>query len=124
MVARFGGDEFAVLQDDIEDTANIETLAAKIGEKLAAPSAIDGNQVQTTVNIGIVPYCGDITGIDVMMMKADLALYRAKNEGRNQFRFHVAELDEQTRERMIIGEELRHAVERGELELFYQTQRG
>ena len=57
-----------------------------------------------------------------MMMKADLALYRAKNEGRNQFRFHVAELDEQTQERMIIGEELRHAIERGEFELYYQPQ--
>ena len=122
MVARFGGDEFAVLQDDIEDTANVETLAAKIGEKLAAPFAIDGNQVQTTVSIGIVLYGSDIAGANVMMMKADLALYRAKNEGRNQFRFHVAELDEQTQKRMIIGEELRHAVERGELELFYQPQ--
>jgi EAL domain-containing protein (putative c-di-GMP-specific phosphodiesterase class I) len=59
-----------------------------------------------------------------MMMKADLALYRAKNEGRNQFRFHVAELDDQTRERMIIGEELRHAIAHGEFELFYQPQVG
>jgi len=57
-----------------------------------------------------------------MMMKADLALYRAKNGGRNQFRFHVLELDEQTQERMIIGEELRHAIERGEFELYYQPQ--
>jgi EAL domain-containing protein (putative c-di-GMP-specific phosphodiesterase class I) len=56
------------------------------------------------------------------MMKADLALYRAKNEGRNQFRFHVAELDDETRERMMIGEDLRHAIERGEFELFYQPQ--
>ena len=122
MVARFGGDEFAVLQDDIEDTADIETLAAKIGEMLAAPFAIEGNQVQTTASIGIVPYRGDVATVDFMMMKADLALYRAKNEGRNQFRFHVAELDEQTQERMIIGKELRHAIERGELELYYQPQ--
>jgi len=57
-----------------------------------------------------------------MMMKADLALYRAKNGGRNQFRFHVLELDEQTQERMIIGKELRHAIERGEFELYYQPQ--
>jgi diguanylate cyclase (GGDEF)-like protein/PAS domain S-box-containing protein len=122
MVARFGGDEFAVLQDDIEDTANVETLAAKIGEILAAPFAIEGYQVETTASIGIVPYRDDVATVDVMMMKADLALYRAKNEGRNQFRFHVAELDEQTQERMIIGEELRHAIESGEFELYYQPQ--
>ena len=122
MVARFGGDEFAVLQDDIENIADIETLAAKIGEIIAAPFVIEGNQVQTTSSIGIVPYRGDVATVDVMMMKADLALYRAKNEGRNQFRFHVAELDKQTQERMIIGEELRHAIERGEFELYYQPQ--
>ena len=122
MVARFGGDEFAVLQDDIANTINVETLAAKIGEVISALYAIDGNQVHTTASIGIVPYGSDIAGADVMMMKADLALYRAKNDGRNQFRFHVAKLDEQTRERMVIGEELRHAVKGGELELYYQPQ--
>ena len=122
MVARFGGDEFAVLQDDIADTINVETLAAKIGEAISALYAIDGNQVHTTASIGIVPYGSDIAGADVMMMKADLALYRAKNDSRNQFRFHVAKLDEQTRERMVIGEELRHAVKSGELELYYQPQ--
>ena len=122
MVARFGGDEFAVLQDDISDTASVETLAAKIGKVLAAPFEIDGNQVQTSASIGIVPYRGDVEGIDAMMMKADLALYRAKNEGRNQFRFHVAELDERTRERISIGEELRHAVQHDEFELYYQPQ--
>ena len=56
------------------------------------------------------------------MMKADLALYRAKDEGRNQFRFHVAELDRQVRERMMIGEDLRLAIERDEFELYYQPQ--
>ena len=112
-----------MLQEDIENIADIETLAAKIGEKLATPFTIDGNQVQTTASIGIVPYCGDIAAVDVMMMKADLALYRAKNEGRNQFRFHVARTGQsRPSERMIIGEELRHAIERGELELYYQPQ--
>ena len=122
MVARFGGDEFAVLQDDISNVADVETLAAKIGNVIARPYAIDGNQVETTASIGIVPYRGDIASVDAIMMKADLALYRAKNEGRNQFRFHVTELDEQTRERMLIGEELRHAIAGNEFELYYQPQ--
>jgi diguanylate cyclase (GGDEF)-like protein/PAS domain S-box-containing protein len=123
MVARFGGDEFAVLQVDIgNDTAAIEALARKIGEAIARPYRIGDNQVTISVSIGVVPYRGDIAGTDAMMMKADLALYRAKNEGRNQFRFHVAELDEETRERIRITEDLRHAVERNELELYYQPQ--
>ena len=122
MVARFGGDEFAVLQVDIADTSAIEALAGKIGEVIARPYTIGNNQVSTTVSIGVVPYRGDIAGTDAMMMKADLALYRAKSEGRNQYRFHVAELDDETRERMVIADDLRHAVERNELELFYQPQ--
>ena len=122
MVARFGGDEFAVLQDDIADTSSVEALAAKIGEVIAAPCTVAGNQLRTSASIGIVPWLNDMACPDIMMMKADLALYRAKNDGRNQFRFHVAELDDQTRERMIIGEELRHAIKRGEFELFYQPQ--
>jgi diguanylate cyclase (GGDEF)-like protein/PAS domain S-box-containing protein len=122
MAARFGGDEFAVLQDDASDADDIEALARKVGSVIAQPYAIGGNHLSTSTSIGIVPYQDDIAGPDAMMMKADLALYRAKNEGRNQFRLHVAELDEQTRERILVGEDLRHAVARGEFELFYQPQ--
>lgn len=122
LVARFGGDEFAVLQDDITDVACVETLATKIGDILAAPFSIDGNQVHATASIGVVPFCADMEAPEAMMMKADLALYRAKDEGRNQFRFHVAELDRQARERVTIGEDLRLAIERDEFELYYQPQ--
>ena len=122
MVARFGGDEFAVLQENVDDIADVETLSAKIGKILSGPYTIDGSVVSTTVSIGIVPYRSDIAGADDMMMKADLALYRAKNGGRNKFSLHVAELDEQTRERIMTGELLRHVIEHHELELFYQPQ--
>ena len=122
LVARFGGDEFAVLQDDIADAVSVETLATKIGDCLAAPFSIDGNQVHTTASIGVVPYCADVEAPEAMMSKADLALYRAKNEGRNQFRFHIAELDRQLRERMMIASDLHLAIERNEFELYYQPQ--
>ena len=122
MVARFGGDEFAVLQDDVDGSAAIDRLAGKIGEVIEAPYDLGGNQVRTSASIGIVPYRPDIANVDAMMVKADLALYRAKSDGRNRFRMHVDALDDETRERVSIGEDLRHAVERNELELYYQPQ--
>ena len=122
LVARFGGDEFAVLQDDLTDIAGAERLAIKIKDALAAPYLIESNQVRTTVSIGIVPFTDDIRGAEAMMMKADLALYRAKDEGRNQFRFHVAELDRLVGERVSISEALHLAIEREEFELYFQPQ--
>jgi diguanylate cyclase (GGDEF)-like protein/PAS domain S-box-containing protein len=122
MVARFGGDEFAVLQDNVGSPAAIERLAVKIGEVVSAPYDLGGNRISTSASIGIVPYRADIPDIDAMMMKADLALYRAKSDGRNVFHVYVDALDDETRERVAIGEELRHAVERNELELYYQPQ--
>ena len=122
VVAHLGGDEFAVLQDDVEDVSGMEMLATKIGDSLAAPFTIDGHQMHTTVSIGVVPYGAAGETPEAMMMKADLALYRAKQEGRNQFRFHDTELHRQVRERVMIGEDLRLAIERGEFELYYQPQ--
>jgi diguanylate cyclase (GGDEF)-like protein len=122
LVARFGGDEFAVLQDEMTDVASAEHLATKIGEAIAAPYLIGGNQVHTTVSIGVVPYTDDVGDVESMMMKADLALYRAKDAGRNQFRFHDAELDRQVHERVQIGNDLHRAIERDEFELYYQPQ--
>jgi EAL domain-containing protein (putative c-di-GMP-specific phosphodiesterase class I) len=78
--------------------------------------------VHTTASIGIVPDCADVEAPEAMMRKADLALYRAKDEGRNRFRFHIAELDRQLRERMMIATDLYLAIERNEFELYYQPQ--
>lgn len=122
LVARFGGDEFAVLQEDITDATSTERLAIKIQQSLAVPYSIEGNQVRTTASIGIVPYSDDIEGDEAMMMKADLALYRAKDEGRNRFHFHAPELDQQVLDRVAMAEEIRLAIEREEFELYFQPQ--
>ena len=122
LVARFGGDEFAILQTDVTDPTMAGVLAAKIGKLLATPFTIEGHQVRITSSIGIVLFTPDLAGPEAMMVQADLALYGAKDEGRNCYRFHSLDLDQQVHERVTIAEELRLALEDGDLELYYQPQ--
>jgi diguanylate cyclase (GGDEF)-like protein len=120
LVARFGGDEFAILQADASDPTAAATLAARVGTCLAAPFAIEGHEVRISASIGISPYSADVAGPAAMMMQADLALYRAKGDGRNCFRFHTGELDQQVHLRVTLAEELRVAIGSADLELYYQ----
>ncbi len=122
LVARFGGDEFAILQTNVTDPADAGALAEKIRASLAAPYRIDGNEVRITVSIGIALYSNEIARPDTMVSQADLALYRAKEEGRNRFSFHTSELDHEVGDRVALGNELRTALQRGEFELYYQPQ--
>jgi diguanylate cyclase (GGDEF)-like protein/PAS domain S-box-containing protein len=122
VVARLGGDEFAVLQADMNEPSNAGTLAAAIQAALTRPSLVDGNELHVTVSIGICPYDADSAGPDSMLAQADLALYRSKEEGRNRYRFHSDDLDDQVLERMVMADELRSALDQNELDLFYQPQ--
>jgi diguanylate cyclase (GGDEF)-like protein len=122
LVARFGGDEFAVLEPDASDSEAAGALASKILAVLAAPYDLDGIVVHVTVSIGIARYEPDLAGPDAILSQADLALYRAKEDGRNCYCFHTRELDQQVRERVALTDELRGAIARDELELHYQPQ--
>jgi diguanylate cyclase (GGDEF)-like protein len=122
LVARFGGDEFAVLLTGVSDPETAEDLAARIGRHLAAPFSIKGHKIRITSSIGIALYSPDVAGAEAMMMQADLALYGAKDDGRNCYRFHSQDLDLQVRERVRVADELRLALDEGELELYYQPQ--
>ncbi|MEX1059399.1 MAG: diguanylate cyclase, partial [Methyloceanibacter sp.] len=122
LVARFGGDEFAILLSQVTDPATAGDLAARIGKLLAAPFSIKGHKVRITSSVGIALYSPDLAGPEAMMVQADLALYGAKDEGRNCYRFHSQDLDLEVHERVRVADELRVAVEQGELELYYQPQ--
>ncbi|MEX2494704.1 MAG: EAL domain-containing protein [Woeseia sp.] len=122
VVARLGGDEFAILQTDISEPANAGALAATVQRALTRPYLLNGNELQVTVSIGICPYGPESAGPDAMLAQADLALYRSKEEGRNRYRFHTDDLDDQVLERMTLTDELRSAIGNNELELYYQPQ--
>jgi len=122
VVARLGGDEFALLQLDMTDPASAGTLAEKLRTALARPYFIAGHDVHVSASIGICPYSDSIPDAETMMSQADLALYRSKDEGRNQYHFHSAELDREVQQRMELAEELKLALDRGELMLHYQPQ--
>jgi diguanylate cyclase (GGDEF)-like protein len=122
LVARLGGDEFALLQLEMTDPASAGTLAEKLRAALAKPYFVSGHDVQVSASIGICPYAHGIADAETMMSQADLALYRSKDEGRNQYHFHSAELDREVQERMQLGEELKQALDHNQLILHYQPQ--
>jgi len=122
VVARLGGDEFAILQTDVLDSANSGALAAKVVTALSASYLIDDVEIRIGASVGIALFSPDATSPDTLLVQADQALYRAKEEGRGQYRFHSVELDHAARELVLLAENLRNAMARDELELFYQPQ--
>jgi diguanylate cyclase (GGDEF)-like protein/PAS domain S-box-containing protein len=122
LVARLGGDEFAILQGEIKEPANAGTLAAKIQTALALPYCVNGNDINISVSIGISPYVPGNSGAAAMLVQADLALYRSKDEGRNQYHFHSDDLDQEVLDRVTLAGEIKRAIDRHEFELQYQPQ--
>lgn len=119
-VARLGGDEFAILLPEIRAGADLGSIAGKILGKLAERFLLVEKEVFISCSIGIALYPNDSTDAEDLLKYADSAMYFAKYSGRNNFRFYARELTARANERLILEAELRHAVERGELELHYQ----
>jgi diguanylate cyclase (GGDEF)-like protein len=121
-IARFGGDEFAILQHSINDASDAGALAARVLREVAEPPYDIGTQVDVTASIGIAYFGPEITDAEELIKNADMALYRAKDSGRNQFHFHSEALDTAIIERVTLAGDLRLGLERNEFELYYQPQ--
>jgi diguanylate cyclase (GGDEF)-like protein len=119
IIARLGGDEFAILQSGAEVRANVEVLARRVVDAVSAPYELDGTPAVIGTSIGIA-WSHDSQDIEQLFHNADLALYRVKAEGRNNFRVFEPEMDETARERRQLEASLRAARDRGELEIHYQ----
>lgn len=119
-VARLGGDEFAVVQTGLSDMDGATRLAARIVAAMAAPFDLAGHQVVIGASVGVSAAPSDGEDVDELLKKADMALYRAKGDGRGAFHFFERAMDEQLQARRALELDLRRALQDGEFELFYQ----
>ncbi|WP_170304295.1 putative bifunctional diguanylate cyclase/phosphodiesterase [Duganella radicis] len=119
-VARLGGDEFALLQLHVPSPSSGGVLAEKLLHELALPFVINGREVKISASIGIAVCPVDATTPDTLLKKADLALYHAKNAGRNRFHYYTEELDEVAHRKNADHNELRRVLHNGSYWMEYQ----
>lgn len=122
LVARLGGDEFAIVQAELMESASAGALADKLIEIISAPYQIEGNELRVGASTGISIYSGETRSPDVLLAQADQALYLAKRAGRGRYRFYSEQIEREARAHLTLAEELRAALARQELELYYQPQ--
>jgi len=122
IVARLGGDEFAVLQSGIRSPEDCSALATRIVDAIGMPYELEGQEIVIGTSIGIALALDKGTAPDQLLKHADLALYRAKSEGRSTFRFFEPEMDAQLKARRAMEADLRKALANREFELVYQPQ--
>jgi diguanylate cyclase (GGDEF)-like protein/PAS domain S-box-containing protein len=121
-IARMGGDEFTVLVGDLRNVDDVVKVAQKLLETVAQPAHVEGQDLFITTSIGIAMFPTDGDTAEMLLKNADHAMYRAKDAGRNAVRMFTASMNIRALERMSTESSLRHALERGELELYYQAQ--
>ncbi|MGH7410478.1 MAG: putative bifunctional diguanylate cyclase/phosphodiesterase, partial [Candidatus Methylomirabilis sp.] len=119
-IARFGGDEFVILLEEITDLIDAIRVAERIAEQLPAPLTFEGYEVRTTASIGIVLSSPQYHRPDDLLRAADLAMYQAKSKGRARYEVFDPKMNERALERLELGIDLRRAIEHGEFRVYYQ----
>jgi diguanylate cyclase (GGDEF)-like protein len=124
LIARLGGDEFVLLVEEYRDSAHLAEIAAKVLKAFEPSFTVDGQELALSASVGVCSYPQDGADAQALLASADIAMYRAKEEGRNRHCFYSAELNQITGERLALEAALKHALERGEIEVFYQPKVG
>jgi len=119
-VARVGGDEFVIVQTAMRQPDGAEELARRLIDQMSVPFILDGQEVMVGTSVGIARHTGDGEAADTLLHRSDIALYRAKAAGRGSTRVFEPAMEADSRERRLLEEELRHALERDQLEVHYQ----
>lgn len=121
VIARLGGDEFVVLVHEVNDPKYVVTVADKILSSIVQPIMLLDQECRVTASIGICMYPANGQDEQSMMKNADVAMYRAKEEGKNNYQFFSEEINTQSLERLALETSLRHALERQQFFLHYQA---
>ncbi len=126
-VARLGGDEFIILLEEVdtkpeEASRKVALIAEKIRVVLTLPYMIDGQEQHSSPSIGVCLYCANDVPVDSLLKHADMAMYQAKDSGRNSVRFFDPKMQHAVEHRALLETDLRHAIPARQLELYYQLQ--
>jgi diguanylate cyclase (GGDEF)-like protein/PAS domain S-box-containing protein len=121
IVARLGGDEFVVLVQEVAEAKHVSAVARKLLSALGHPLSIHGQECRVTASIGICMYPSEAQDELALMKNADIAMYRAKEDGKNTYKFYTEEMNVHSFERLALETSLRRGLERGEFLLHYQA---
>ena len=122
IVARMGGDEFAILLENLNDVQAAEAVAHKLVDTLAEPYELDGRSIHVTISVGITIYPKDRGDPETLVKNADIAMYQAKSAGRNGFQFFNEAMHDEILYQHEVAQEIRRALDNQEFSLFYQPQ--
>jgi len=122
LIARLGGDEFIVLLSDISEPENAAVVARRILKEMPTTHNLDGRQVSVTSSIGISVYPADGDEVEDLLKHADSAMYHAKQNGRNTYKFYKESLNAEVLERFSLEQDIKNAIEQKEFILFFQPQ--
>jgi diguanylate cyclase (GGDEF)-like protein/PAS domain S-box-containing protein len=121
VIARLGGDEFVILIEEIDDLEQVATVARTVLSTAMKPMTIMGEECRVTTSIGISSYPKDGVDEQSLMKNADIAMYFAKEQGKNNYQFYSKDIKPQSIERLSIETNLRQALQKNELSLHYQA---
>jgi len=122
LVSRLGGDEFILLLTEIEEAQDVEKVAERIIDRMSAPINLDCHEIFITPSIGIALYPEHGYDTDTLLMNADMAMYKAKSDGKNTYKFYSSSMSEESMHRLMLENDLHRALDRDELSVHFQPQ--
>jgi diguanylate cyclase (GGDEF)-like protein/PAS domain S-box-containing protein len=121
-IARLGGDEFAILQTHVTQSKDAAEMAARIIEAISAPWLHEGKRVISSASVGIAIHPTDGADVQELLRNSDLAMYRAKHDGGNVFRFYASDMNRRARASLVLDSDMREAIAKEQFVLHYQPQ--